>query len=270
MHESMNTKGNMPPRIDEQADYFTRLGVARGASRKEIETAFRNLSKEFHPDAGGDEEKMKLISEAWSGLKDDAKRAAYARELDGIEATARSSQESAYADVKGMREQFGSPREEATEAVNATDEQPDAAPEKLDEESMQDKLDEFARGRGYKDFESYIRSDEAPRETSSSRENMTTREHLDHEYEKVRDSMDRLGMQAKITCFAILYNTFILPFKPIEHGKGKEKKKVFDPATQVLAGAIDSTYAVGLLAMRVLMTAGRITLFGISRLKTQQ
>ena len=60
-------------------DYYARLGVPPTASKDEISAAFRDLSKQLHPDVegGGDAEKMKLISEAYSTLKDPEKRAKY-------------------------------------------------------------------------------------------------------------------------------------------------------------------------------------------------
>jgi DnaJ-domain-containing protein 1 len=67
-------------------DYYEILGVARNASPEEIKKAFRNLSKEYHPDKWPDlpddmrkfaEERFKEINEAYSVLSDPEKRKDY-------------------------------------------------------------------------------------------------------------------------------------------------------------------------------------------------
>ncbi|MFQ5354501.1 MAG: molecular chaperone DnaJ [Thermodesulfobacteriota bacterium] len=59
-------------------DYYTILGLERTASEDEIKKAFRRLAQELHPDKEqGDEEKFKEINEAYSVLKDPAKRRQY-------------------------------------------------------------------------------------------------------------------------------------------------------------------------------------------------
>lgn len=57
--------------------FYDVLGVKRDASQKEIKTAFRKLAQKYHPDAGGDEQKFKEISEAYETLSDEAKRKEY-------------------------------------------------------------------------------------------------------------------------------------------------------------------------------------------------
>ena len=62
-------------------DYYTLLGVKRGASQDEIRKAYRRLARKHHPDVNpGDktaEEKFKQISEAYDVLSDAKKREVY-------------------------------------------------------------------------------------------------------------------------------------------------------------------------------------------------
>ncbi len=58
-------------------DYYKTLGVDKGANKEDIKKAFRKLAMEHHPDKGGNPEKFKEISEAYSTLSDDSKRKQY-------------------------------------------------------------------------------------------------------------------------------------------------------------------------------------------------
>jgi molecular chaperone DnaJ len=59
-------------------DYYKTLGVDKKASPDEIKKAFRKLAHEYHPDKGtGNEAKFKEVSEAYSVLSDEKKRAQY-------------------------------------------------------------------------------------------------------------------------------------------------------------------------------------------------
>src|SRR5215467_12641766 len=64
-----------------EKNYYDVLGVAETATAKEIKSAYRKLSRKFHPDANPDdktaEEKFKEISAAYDVLGDEAKRKEY-------------------------------------------------------------------------------------------------------------------------------------------------------------------------------------------------
>ena len=65
----------------EYRDYYKVLGVKKGASDKEIKSAFRKLARKYHPDVNKDdkraEEKFKEINEAYEVLSDPEKRKKY-------------------------------------------------------------------------------------------------------------------------------------------------------------------------------------------------
>jgi len=65
------------------ADFYTVLGVERGASDDEIKKAYRKLAMTYHPDRNNGskeaEERFKEITEAYDVLRDPQKRAAFDR-----------------------------------------------------------------------------------------------------------------------------------------------------------------------------------------------
>jgi DnaJ-class molecular chaperone len=72
---------------DMAADPYTTLGVARGASEKEIKSAYRKLAKELHPDANKNNpkasERFSEVTSAYDLLSDKDKRARFDRgEID--------------------------------------------------------------------------------------------------------------------------------------------------------------------------------------------
>lgn len=62
--------------------YYDILGIPNTATFSEISSAFRNLAKTKHPDAGGSTEEFQKISEAYSVLSDSNKRAEYDAQLN--------------------------------------------------------------------------------------------------------------------------------------------------------------------------------------------
>lgn len=100
--------------------YYERLGVSRGASREEIQRAFRKAARLYHPDLAehlsrearaGREENFKAINEAWEVLGDDEDRKRY-DEL-GFEAfSGKFHPRNAYANIESLFElilAFGNP-----------------------------------------------------------------------------------------------------------------------------------------------------------------
>ncbi len=59
-------------------NYYQILGVEKSASKDDIKKAFHKLAHKYHPDKkGGDSSKFKEVSEAYSVLSDEKKRAEY-------------------------------------------------------------------------------------------------------------------------------------------------------------------------------------------------
>ena len=64
-----------------EKDYYSVLGVSKGASAKEINKSYRKLARELHPDVNpGDdaaEDRFKEVTAAYEVLDDESKRAEY-------------------------------------------------------------------------------------------------------------------------------------------------------------------------------------------------
>ena len=56
---------------------YTVLGLEENADKPAINEAYRELARQYHPDRGGDVEKFKEATEAYSILSDDQKRQQY-------------------------------------------------------------------------------------------------------------------------------------------------------------------------------------------------
>jgi curved DNA-binding protein len=71
------------PAMPKTRDYYEVLGISRGASQKEVQSAFRKLARTLHPDVNpGDKEaerRFKEVSEAHDVLSDPEKRKLYDR-----------------------------------------------------------------------------------------------------------------------------------------------------------------------------------------------
>jgi DnaJ-class molecular chaperone len=55
-------------------DYYSTLGLQRGATDADIKKAYRSMAMKHHPDRGGDEKKFKEISQAYEFLTDPQKK----------------------------------------------------------------------------------------------------------------------------------------------------------------------------------------------------
>ncbi|MFP5502957.1 MAG: DnaJ domain-containing protein [Candidatus Sericytochromatia bacterium] len=74
-------------------DYYKVLGVSPEATAAEIKSAYRKLSKQHHPDFGGDPKRFSAVAEAADVLMDAESRAAYDRDRrqDDTRRTAKAS-----------------------------------------------------------------------------------------------------------------------------------------------------------------------------------
>lgn len=108
-------------------DYYTILGVSRTESSKGIQTAFRRLAKEHHPDLAGAEHTCRFqeITEAYEILSDPAARADYNRHLQShprverTKAVQRAGESSEY--TSAIRPERASSRQQCSHASSNPD-----------------------------------------------------------------------------------------------------------------------------------------------------
>ena len=78
--------GGKPSGPADTTKLYETLEVEKTATQKEIKKAYFRLSKQHHPDKGGEEHKFKEISAAYVILSDEQKRAAYDKYgLEGVD-----------------------------------------------------------------------------------------------------------------------------------------------------------------------------------------
>jgi outer membrane protein OmpA-like peptidoglycan-associated protein len=97
--------------VGDPRGYYKLLGVHRTASAEEIKAAFRERAKLYHPDGSGtaaDQERFRLLREAYEALRDPQKRLHY--DADGLAAERREEQ------ARRAREQAGGRGERASAA----------------------------------------------------------------------------------------------------------------------------------------------------------
>jgi curved DNA-binding protein CbpA len=69
-------------KFDSNKDYYRVLGIDSGATKEEIDRAYRAEARKKHPDGGGSEEEMKSLNEAHDILGDATTRKAYDAERE--------------------------------------------------------------------------------------------------------------------------------------------------------------------------------------------
>ena len=85
-HGGMGGPPRQPSGPADTTKLYETLEVEKTATQKEIKMAYFRLSKQHHPDKGGEEHKFKEISAAYEILSDEQKRAAYDKYgLEGVD-----------------------------------------------------------------------------------------------------------------------------------------------------------------------------------------
>jgi len=74
-------------------DPYQILGVTTNSNSNDIKAAYRDLVKQHHPDAGGDQKKILQINAAWEILKNKDNRLAYNRKREALNSLDKEAQE---------------------------------------------------------------------------------------------------------------------------------------------------------------------------------
>lgn len=88
-------------------DYYQILGLDRNASQEDIKKAYYKLAHEYHPDKGGDKEKMKEINEAYQVLSDKEKKSQYDRFGNVFDGAGQQGASNMGFDFSDLDEMFG-------------------------------------------------------------------------------------------------------------------------------------------------------------------
>lgn len=83
--------------------YYEVLGVSRDASQQEIQSAYRRLALQVHPDKGGSAALFQLINNAWTTLSNPEARRAYNVSLDGTAGSETGTNPNGDANRQGAR-----------------------------------------------------------------------------------------------------------------------------------------------------------------------
>ena len=97
-------------------DLYEILGVHSNANSDEIKAAYRELVKQHHPDAGGDEQKILSINAAWEVLGDKEQRLAYDLEHQAADSLSKE------AEKRGVRNARASAAAQKAQGQSAAEE----------------------------------------------------------------------------------------------------------------------------------------------------
>ena len=84
-------------------NFYIQLGLKKNATKNEIKSAYRLLAKKYHPDTGGDNEKVLALQLAWETLNDPQKKAIYDQSLASDESYTVSKNKNWSSDLKNKK-----------------------------------------------------------------------------------------------------------------------------------------------------------------------
>lgn len=97
-------------------DPYEILGIRPSANSNEIKAAYRDLVKQHHPDAGGDQQTIVQINAAWEILKDKNRRLTYDLKRDALNSLDQEAQ------VRGVRDACASSAAKQVQNQSAAEE----------------------------------------------------------------------------------------------------------------------------------------------------